>query len=54
MTACIADDTLSISSGTIDITRSYEGLEGAKVLISGGKRSPSSPAMTASMPRAAA
>ena len=32
-----ADDTLSISSGTIDITRSYEGLEGAKVLISGGK-----------------
>lgn len=31
------DDTLSISSGTIDITRSYEGLEGAKVLISGGK-----------------
>ena len=32
-----SDDTLSISSGTIDITRSYEGLEGAKVLISGGK-----------------
>jgi len=31
------DVTISISSGTIDITRSYEGLEGAKVLISGGK-----------------
>lgn len=28
---------VTISSGTIDITRSYEGLEGAKVLISGGK-----------------
>lgn len=37
MTGMHADDTLSISSGTIDITRSYEGLEGAKVLISGGK-----------------
>ncbi len=31
-----ADEALAISSGTIDITYSYEGLEGCSVTISGG------------------
>lgn len=32
-----ADGTLSISGGTIDIEKSYEGLEGLEIDISGGK-----------------
>lgn len=32
-----ADDTLTVHGGTIDISRSYEGLEGLHVLVTGGK-----------------
>ncbi|MFR5070862.1 MAG: carbohydrate-binding domain-containing protein [Bianqueaceae bacterium] len=31
-----ADDTLTVTAGTINITESYEGLEGLHVVISGG------------------
>ncbi len=31
-----ADDTLNVAAGIIDITKSYEGLEGLHVLVSGG------------------
>ncbi len=31
-----ADETLTISDGNIDITESYEGLEGLNIKVSGG------------------